>query len=113
MSKPFKDLSIAPDVNSDPRLLSMVDASTRMLASVMGDSAGRVSVRWSRWGVGDLELAIEDDSGKVTTILTEQDVQRELRLHRKLFGIWGNLLQTKLDFLMRDFNSAEVASSAI
>jgi hypothetical protein len=90
---------IAEAIDVAPPLVESVQKASRVLAEVLGPSNESVQRRWKevRDGRGRalVELTLSDGTGSVVGVFTPDELADELELQRRLYRLWGDLLQIR------------------
>jgi hypothetical protein len=109
-------ISVSEEIKKDASLTVAVGKINYILAAVLGDAAEKASVQWELAGelrsrILFLQLWYEDQGSGVTIDLAELEKPDQLR--GKLRELWGDLLQVRMDGILRQLRSMqseEVAS---
>jgi hypothetical protein len=102
----FQAIEVAPEIKSDPKLGHGVDAATRLLGRMIGDSAQQVRVRWDKL-IGDdnrphLRMKLEDWTGEAEANFTASELTDDRVLRDKFYETYGDLLQIRSHKLLDD-----------
>ena len=101
MKTNFVQFEIAPEIEADGDILPGVEEATRKLQTRLGKSAGRVRVFWESAGQNLVRLKLADTTGEASTVIAAKDIQEgERRLLRKIWRVWGELLDIRMERIM-------------
>jgi hypothetical protein len=106
----FKRLVVSEATSSDSAMQRLIDHGNEALADVLGGSAPLVEVQWGV--VRDdrdralIELTLRDWTGDVTARFAPWEFADDARLGRRLYSLWGDLLQKQSRIRFREMQEA-------
>jgi hypothetical protein len=106
----FKSITVSEAVHTDAELVRLVERGKAALAEVLGESSPMVEVRWDV--VRDdrdravVELTLRDWTGEVSTRFAAWEFENDARLLRRLYSLWGDLLQLQSRIRLREMQEA-------
>ena len=96
----FKELTIAPGIAADPRLLRDVESASNLLESVVGKGAGRLHVAWSSAGRDNVELRLADAIVDGSVVVPADELRSEARLRHRMWTLWDDMLGRRVEALI-------------
>lgn len=92
-------ITAGPNLEGTSDLRRTIDEANRVLADIVGVSAGLVSAEWDRAeddrGRTVVTLTLSDFTGKATATFAPDELADRPHLHIRLRRLWGDLLQLR------------------
>jgi hypothetical protein len=105
----LKSVKYGYGIRQAGELLTLAAQANRVLAEVLGASAGLVSAEWDR--TADTRMAtvvtlrISDSTGSVTGTFAPDDLRSYPVLRNRLYRLWGDLLQVRNHQLLQELGA--------
>jgi hypothetical protein len=110
MSLHVKSLTISPEIARERNLAELMETANSALIDVLGTSAPLVDVEWTAAtddrGLRLLVLSMSDGTETRSAAFAPDEFQDDPRLRRRLYSLWGDLLQVRLDQEFRELRQA-------
>lgn len=90
---------------------ALLEQATALLEEILEQSAGVVKTEWDRnedeKGRSLFTLRISDSTGSVSTVFDLQELASPKRMRVRLYRLWGQLLQTRVDKQLQELTRGE------